>query len=567
MFDTNGEKGIEKYPFQISIKDNLEIIEQSKKCVCQIITDKKRGTGFFCKFFNFYDDKEMKILITNNHVIGSEELKQNNIKIFFYNGYIMPLKLNNSRRYFTKIDLDIDITIIELKEEDRITNCLELDENFCQIKAQDLYSKYKNKAIYTLFYSNELSYISYGIIKDIREKQIIHSCSTELGASGSPVCLLGSKKIIGLHVGGLKWEANNSVLLKYGILEFLNDLNKKKTEQESICYLPIETGKNNNHLNNNKMKKLEKKHISNDNYEKSNNLKKEFPQYKIEDEELDEKSYNNIIFNNKRIIGNPSFKNIENNNNKVNNKTNCNNKKLISKNNNIPKNIISSNVNSNLKNNIVNQNNLQNKNINLNNQHTSNKNINSKLNNNNTHQNNLQNRNNLNNQHTNNKNIISKLNNNTNQNNLQNKNNLNNQYINKKNIISKLNNNIANQNNLYNNNILNQNNVANKYNYINNNAVNNYISPNNTNIKSNNNINQNNINYIPNNLYNNNYNQILNNPNQNNNVYFVDNQNNINSNYINSNNVQFYTIDYNYSNIGYAYNLVVPNKVNQILTI
>ena len=532
MFDTNGEKGIEKYPFQISIKDNLEIIEQSKKCVCQIITDKKRGTGFFCKFFNFYDDKEMKI-ITNNHVIGSEELKQNNIKISFYNGYIMPLKLNNSRRYFTKIDLDIDITIIELKEEDRITNCLELDENFCQNKAQDLYSKYKNKAIYTLFYSNELSYISYGIIKDIREKQIIHSCSTELGASGSPVCLLGSKKVIGLHVGGLKWEANNSVLLKYGILEFLNDLNKKKTEQESICYLPIETGKNNNHLNNNKMKKLEKKHISNDNYEKSNNLKKEFPQYKIEDEELDEKSYNNIIFNNKRIIGNPSFKNIENNNNKVNNKTNCNNKKLISKNNNIPKNIISSNVNSNLKNNIVNQNNLQNKNINLNNQHTSKKNINSLLNNNNTNQNNLQNRNNLNNQHTNNKNIISKLNNNINQNNLQNKNNLNNQHINKKNIISKLNNNIANQNNLYNNNILNQNNVANKYNYINNNAVNNYISPNNTNIKSNNNINQNNINYIPNNLYNNNYNQIVYNPNQNNNVYFVDNQNNITSNNIN----------------------------------
>jgi len=165
MLHTKGEKGIEKYPFQISIKDNLEIIEQSKKCVCQIITDKNRGTGFFCKFINYYDGKEMKILIINNHIIGSEELKQNNIRISFYDGRITPLKLNNSRKIFTKIDLDIDITIIELKEEDRINNCLELDENFCQNKAQDLYSKYRNKAIYTLFFSNELSYISYGIIK------------------------------------------------------------------------------------------------------------------------------------------------------------------------------------------------------------------------------------------------------------------------------------------------------------------------------------------------------------------------------------------------------------------
>ena len=521
MFKIQQEKGIEQYPFQISIKDTLYIIEQFNKSVCQIITEKTKGTAFICKFFNFYDNKEMKILITNNHIVGSEELKQNSIKFSYYDGIIRSLELNNSRRAFT--DKKLDITIIELKEKDRINNCLEFDENFIQNKEQDLNSFYRKKSIYTLFYSKDNSYISYGIIKTIGENHIIHSCSTEHGASGSPVCLLGSKKVIGIHVGGLNYEANTSVSFRTGLNEFLNSLNKNKIEQESICYfekVPISPKKNYHNSNNNKNNLLDNSYIS-DNGEKSNKLKKEFKKHKIENEELENSQ--NIIFNNKRIFNNLYYNKVQHKKNNVTN--NCS---------------ASKNINSkiNNKNNIINQNNLGDNNMNLNNKFINKKN-------------------NFPNNYSSSKNINTKFNNNknniTNQNNFPNNNiNLNNQFINKgnnitnnynlsKNVNSKSNNNFATQNNFYNNNFQNQNNFANKFNYMNNNIKNNYLEKNNINLNNNNNTNrniyQNNIKYILNNLNNNNYNKICNNPNIHHNkiLYFVNNLNNGTPNYINNN--------------------------------
>jgi len=151
MLNITNEKGIEKYPFQISIKETSKIIEQHQKCVCQIIQNGARGTGFFCKFINYYDGKEMRILITNNHILGNNELNQKNIKIALYNGFIITLKLNNSRKIFTKKEPNIGITIIELKEEDKIINYLELDEDFFQNKAESLNSKHRSKAYIPCF--------------------------------------------------------------------------------------------------------------------------------------------------------------------------------------------------------------------------------------------------------------------------------------------------------------------------------------------------------------------------------------------------------------------------------
>mgnify|MGYP002625628119 CR=1 FL=1 len=247
----------------------------------------------------------MKVLITNNHIIGNEELKQKSINFSYYDGFIRHLELNNSRRTFTKKDKDIDITIIEIKEKDKINHYLELDENFFQNKAQDFNSFREYRTVYNLFYSNQMSYISYGIIKNINEKQIYHSCSTEKGASGSPVCLLGSKKVIGIHVGGSNWESNISVSLKYGINEFLDYLNKNKNknEQESIYYVPIQTDRNKNNLNNkNKNNACDTSFVS-DNAEKTNHLKNNFNRHIILNEDLDELSYKqNVVFNYVRNI-------------------------------------------------------------------------------------------------------------------------------------------------------------------------------------------------------------------------------------------------------------------------
>ena len=446
----------------------------------------------------------MKVLITNNHIIGNEELKQKSINFSYYDGIIRHLELNSSRRTFTKINKDIDITIIEIKEKDKINHYLKLDENFFQNKAQDFNSFREYRTVYNLFYSNQISYISYGIIKNINEKQIYHSCSTEKGASGSPVCLLGSKKVIGIHVGGLNWESNISVSLKYGINEFLDYLNKNKNEQESIYYVPLQTDKNKNNLNNkNKNNACDSSFVS-DNAEKTNHLKNNFNRHIILNEDLDELSYKqNVVFNYVRNI-NISANKGGKNNNQLNNNINRYNK-FIGNNNNQARNYSSSNQNSNLKNNMANQNKIQNKNMKSNNQLINN-----------------------------NKNIVKNYS--------------------SSNLNSNLKNNMVNQNNLANNFTNMNNNNANNYRYINNNNFKN----NNNNIQSNY---QNNINYIYSKLNNN---AVYNPNNQNNNVYLVNNLNNAIPNYINNNNYQLFANANNYNNFRSPNDFIPQNKLIQI---
>ena len=56
----------------VSIKETQFILEQMKTCVCKIHLGSKKGTGFFIKIP--FQSQSLKVLMTNNHVIGEEEL-------------------------------------------------------------------------------------------------------------------------------------------------------------------------------------------------------------------------------------------------------------------------------------------------------------------------------------------------------------------------------------------------------------------------------------------------------------------------------------------------------------
>ena len=61
-------KNTNDYPESISLKGTEEIVEQMKKKVCKIfIGNDIKGTGFFCKIP--YNNNELKVLMTNNHII------------------------------------------------------------------------------------------------------------------------------------------------------------------------------------------------------------------------------------------------------------------------------------------------------------------------------------------------------------------------------------------------------------------------------------------------------------------------------------------------------------------
>jgi hypothetical protein len=101
-------------------KEQLEpIIDQMNNCICEIyISRRLRGTGFFVQIPS--GSKDMKVLITNNQLLGEEEFKKNTkIRLTLNNGKEEKvIKLDDQRkRYTNEIS---DITIIEIKKGDQI---------------------------------------------------------------------------------------------------------------------------------------------------------------------------------------------------------------------------------------------------------------------------------------------------------------------------------------------------------------------------------------------------------------------------------------------------------------
>ena len=110
------------YPKPITYECTKKIIEQMNKNICKIEIGDNRGTGFFIQLS--YNNKILKLFITNNHIINEDILYNNNenikIKIKNENDY-KYINLNNRNKYTNK---EYDITIIEIKEEDEINNYL-----------------------------------------------------------------------------------------------------------------------------------------------------------------------------------------------------------------------------------------------------------------------------------------------------------------------------------------------------------------------------------------------------------------------------------------------------------
>ena len=86
------EELINKYPILITIEKTEEILKQMKKSICKIKNKKAKGTGFFCYIPNY----EIYLMITNNHIIDEEIIKENNS---------ISVTLNNDQN---NIDIRID---------------------------------------------------------------------------------------------------------------------------------------------------------------------------------------------------------------------------------------------------------------------------------------------------------------------------------------------------------------------------------------------------------------------------------------------------------------------------
>ena len=216
-------------PNMITFECYEKIGAQMENCICQIDRGDAMGTACFCKI-PFPDlEHTLPVLITNNHVIDEELLFKKNGKI-----RISIKKENNfkeiyldGRKKMTFSENNLDITIIEIKEEDNIKNFLELDDKIINniIKNDNINNKFDGESIYIIQYPNSKLSISFGKIKKIdkiKKYEIFHKCNTEKGSSGSPI-LRYNNKVIGIHKNGAggKDPYNGGTLLNEPIKKFI----------------------------------------------------------------------------------------------------------------------------------------------------------------------------------------------------------------------------------------------------------------------------------------------------------------------------------------------------------
>ncbi len=254
---------------EINEKENVEIIKQSKKigdldvisynCTKTLLSQMEKniykikgneqGTAFTCKIPFPDRDNMLPVLITNNHIINDDLLGKIDSEIKFNregDKDYTKIKLDNNRMKYT--NKTYDITIIELKANDRINDFLELDK----IILDDIIDsdnsqiiKYDDKIIYIPQYPKGELCVSYGIFNGtVENKEYIfkYNCCTDFGSSGSPILNMDNK-VIGIHIGIISCNDNSSnvgCLLNFAIKEFINEHYKKSNEK-----LLIEFNKNN----------------------------------------------------------------------------------------------------------------------------------------------------------------------------------------------------------------------------------------------------------------------------------------------------------------------------------
>ena len=206
---------INKHSFTIPINIIMNIVEYAK-CVCKIKFLKNNfpfsATGFFC----YIPSKNIRVFITNNHVIDQNFLdNEKELRIYYEvkkeeKQKIIDLKLNRAK--YTNGCLDV--TVIEILDEDLIDDYFEVDEEFIKDK------EFLGKSVLNMqFPKDDNLKSSFGKINSKHDNyKFIYDARNEIGSSGSPILLIEENKLIGFHGGSLPHDSSNyDKKINYGI--------------------------------------------------------------------------------------------------------------------------------------------------------------------------------------------------------------------------------------------------------------------------------------------------------------------------------------------------------------
>ena len=207
-------------------------LQKAKNGICEIKLLKGFGSGFFCKIPYTEDNNHLiPVLITCNHVLSKDLIKQNNINIIL-NSQAKTISLNQ-RKIWT--DEKIDFTCIEIKEkEDNIYSFFNLDDNIFKNK------NYLNQKV--IIYGMQNTKIggflfSNGKIKNSKNKDnyFAYTCNTYPGCSGGCIVNQYNNCVIGIHQGAL--NTGNLNIVNVGI--FIRDVIKYIKEHKNGLLLNV----------------------------------------------------------------------------------------------------------------------------------------------------------------------------------------------------------------------------------------------------------------------------------------------------------------------------------------
>jgi hypothetical protein len=217
------EIALKHHGIPIQKTEITKLFQKGAESMCKIHILKNgksgTGTGFFCSIRHSNLDLNI-VLLTNNHVLDEDFLKEGNIIEYECgNEIIKQIKITKERRIFTNKDLDY--SCIEIFDNDKILNYFEINDDIINGNID----KILNSEIFILQYpkGGEISF-SQGNIVRIIENRILHSASTQEGSSGSPIILRNNQynyKICGIHFGG---EESKNCNFATSINKIINDM-------------------------------------------------------------------------------------------------------------------------------------------------------------------------------------------------------------------------------------------------------------------------------------------------------------------------------------------------------
>ena len=233
--DDDYEDRIDEIKNSKSKLNSINYLYDACKSTLKIITSSGYASGFFIELEK--DNNPFYCIMTNHHVIKKEMIdSKKTIEVYYDNQHKkMRINLDDSKRFIKEFfsDFKIDITIVEILDEDKVNKDFFLLPNLDYIMGYDQFIK-KNIFIPQFPGGGNLNN-SFGEIIEINSNfDFSHSASTESGSSGSPIFLKETTFVIGIHKQGNAKKIKNYGVFIGPMISYLKNYSnyKKKKYKE-----------------------------------------------------------------------------------------------------------------------------------------------------------------------------------------------------------------------------------------------------------------------------------------------------------------------------------------------